>query len=151
MKSRYYFTRPKEAVRVYVKSCDVCQRCKSNKHLPTGYIEHLWHQPSDGILFPLIGFRYHPSTKMVTCSTQSSPSPTVPASWSFFSTRDTATASQTAQAFQDEIVPLHSLPSSSISDRVAILTSIFWRQLMNFYDIDQHLYFPVSPASKWSG
>ena len=65
----------------------------------------------------------------------------------FLATRDTATASQTAQFFHDEVARIHGLPSSIISDWAAIFTSAFWKALMQLYDIDHHFTSPFHPPA----
>lgn len=50
-----------------------------------------------------------------------------------------------AQLFMDNIVKLHGLPSSIVSDRYKIFVSTFWKQLFKLYKVNLTLFTTYHP------
>jgi hypothetical protein len=57
------------------------------------------------------------------------------------------TATTIAQLFLDNIIKLHGLPNSVVSDRDTIFVSKFWKALFNAYKIDLNLSTAYHPQS----
>jgi hypothetical protein len=57
------------------------------------------------------------------------------------------TATSIARAFFNDIVPLHGIPSSIVSDRDPIFTSKFWTELFMMTDVKLHLSSAFHPQS----
>ena len=138
----------KELVRNYVRSCDVCQKFKTDHHLPRGYIESLeipeyrWQSLSmdwtslpaitiEGTLFDEVLTVTDRATKMVH----------------LIATNSHSTAIQTAQLFFEEIVRHHGLPRSIVADRDSIFTSLLWQALCDRFDIKMRLTSPFHPQA----
>lgn len=60
------------------------------------------------------------------------------------------TAKDVAQLFLDQVYKLHGLPASIVSDRDAIFTSMFWKELLRLLGIEQCLSTAYHPQSEWS-
>jgi hypothetical protein len=115
-------------VREYVKSCDSCQRIKASQQVPAGLLQPLpipkqpWDQVSMDFIVQL------PTTKagfdaiVVFVDTFSKMVHLAP-------TKTTASALDTAWIFFDQVIKLHGLPKSVVSDRDAKFTSKFWKSL----------------------
>ena len=117
-------------VRDYVKSCDSCQRIKASQQVPAGLLQPLpipkqpWEQVSMDFIVQL------PTTKagfdaiVVFVDTFSKMVHLAP-------TKTTASAPDTARIFFDQVIKLHGLPKSIVSDRDAKFTSKFWKMLFH--------------------
>jgi len=128
MSELFYWPNMYNDVVEYVRTCDKCQRIKAS------------HQPSDGPLQPLqiprknwesisMDFITHlPETKagynsiLVVVDRLSKMS-------HFIATKDTATAEEVAKLIFDNIVKLHGVPETIISDRDPKFTALFWKNL----------------------
>ena len=119
-----------ERVDEYVKSCDVCQRYKRDRHPPMWLIERIhlpeekWQSVSmDWITLPPVvadGMKYD---EVLTVTDRASKMVHL------LATRSETSASQIAEQFLKEVVRLHGLPTSVISDRDSVFTSAFWEEL----------------------
>jgi hypothetical protein len=124
----YYWPKMTEDVKEYIKSCPICISNKARNDHPSGLLQPIphpakrWQQVSMDLItqlprsqtgFDAIVVVVDKSSKMIHC---------IP-------TTTTVTAPQLASLFFREIVRLHGLPSSIISDRDPRFTSIFWREL----------------------
>jgi integrase-like protein len=111
----FYWPRMNNDVRDYVKSCDSCQRIKASQQAPAGLLQPLpipkqpWDQVSMDFIVQL------PTTKagfdaiVVFVDTFSKMIHLAP-------TKSSASAPDTAHLFFDQVVKLHGLPKSIISD-----------------------------------
>jgi hypothetical protein len=52
-----------------------------------------------------------------------------------------------AQAFFSDIVRLHGMPQSVVSDRDPVFTSLFWRELMHLMGTKLHMTSAFHPQS----
>ena len=111
---RYFFPSMKDQVRQYVKSCDICQRCKSDRHLPIGHIENLWTPTQKG---ESMGDLWE-SISMCWVSL-----PPIGLDGVLF----------------NEVLTVADRATKS-----TIFTSIFWKELMKLYDIDHHFTSPFT-------
>lgn len=57
------------------------------------------------------------------------------------------TAVSIAQVFMDNVVKLHGLPNSIVTDRDTIFISKFWRELFKLYKVNLHLTTAYHPQS----
>ncbi|KAF8397183.1 hypothetical protein HHK36_016090 [Tetracentron sinense] len=117
----------KKDVKRYVASCDICQRSKSESIASPGLLQPLpipskvWTDISMDFIDGL------PSSNgktvvFVVVDRLSKYAHFIPLSHPY-------TAAQVALAFVDHVFKLHGMPSSIVSDRDAVFTSGFWREL----------------------
>jgi hypothetical protein len=126
VKRRFYWPGMDETVRRYVTSCDACQRNKPSQQAPMGAMMPLpiptrpWQQVSMDLITQLPRSRsgndaivvfVDKLTKMVH----------------YVATTTTVTAPQLATLFMREVVRLHGVPESILSDRDPRFTAHFWR------------------------
>ena len=126
VKRRFYWSGMDESVRKYVTSCDACQRNKPSQQAPMGKLQPLpiptrpWQQVSMDLITQLPRSRagndaivvfVDKLTKMVH----------------YVATTTTVTAPQLATLFMREVVRLHGVPDSILSDRDPRFTAHFWR------------------------
>ena len=126
VKRRFYWPGMDETVRKYVTSCDACQRNKPSQQAPMGPMKPLpiptrpWQQVSMDLITQLPRSRkgndaivvfVDKLTKMVH----------------YVATTTTVTAPQLATLFMREVVRLHGVPESILSDRDPRFTAHFWR------------------------
>jgi hypothetical protein len=124
----FYWPRMNNDVRNYVKSCDSCQRIKASQQVPAGLLQPLpipkqpWDQVSMDFITQLPPTKAGWDAIVVFVDTFSKMIHLVP-------TKTTATAPETALLFFNNVVKLHGLPKSIVSDRDAKFTSKFWKTL----------------------
>ena len=126
VKRRFYWPGMDEVVRRYVTSCDACQRNKPSQQSPMGPMMPLpipsrpWQQVSMDLITQLPRSRkgndaivvfVDKLTKMVH----------------YVATTTTVSAPQLATLFMREVVRLHGVPESILSDRDPRFTANFWR------------------------
>jgi hypothetical protein len=126
VKRRFYWPGMDETVRRYVTSCDACQRNKPSQQSPMGLMRPLpiptrpWQQVSMDLITQLPRSRkgndaivvfVDKLTKMVH----------------YVATTTTVSAPQLATLFMREVVRLHGVPESILSDRDPRFTAHFWR------------------------
>jgi hypothetical protein len=126
VKRRFYWPGMDDTVRRYVTSCDACQRNKPSQQAPMGPMMPLpiptrpWQQVSMDLITQLPRSRSgHDAivvfvdklTKMVHYS----------------ATTTTVSAPQLATLFMRDVVRLHGVPESILSDRDPRFTAHFWR------------------------
>jgi transposase InsO family protein len=128
VKRRCYWPGMDAEIVQYVTSCDACQRNKPSQQSPMGLLQSLpiphrpWSQVSLDLITQLprtsagndaIVVFVDKVTKMVH----------------YVATTTTVTASQLATLFLREVVRLHGVPDSLLSDRDPRFTAHFWRSL----------------------
>ena len=124
----FYWPRMNNDVRNYVKSCDSCQRIKASQQVPAGLLQPLpipqqpWDQVSMDFIVQLPVTKAGFDAIVVFVDTFSKMVHLAP-------TKTTASAPDTARIFFDQVVKLHGLPKSIVSDRDAKFTSKFWKSL----------------------
>ncbi|KAL0546476.1 hypothetical protein IC582_016386 [Cucumis melo] len=128
LKRVYWWRNMKREVAKFVSKCLVCQQVKAPRQKPTGLLQPLsvpewkWeNMPMDfitGLPRTLRGFTV--IWVVVDRLTKSA---------HFVPGKSTYTASKWAQLYMSEIVRLHGVPMSIVSDRDARFTSKFWKGL----------------------
>jgi len=133
----YYFPTMKAFIKEYIGSCDLCAHAKASQHqthrelapLPvpnSPWISLLCNFITD--LLPLQN--YNSILVFVDCLTKMS---------HFIPCHKMTTAPQFAKLFIKNIVCLHGLPDSVVSDHSSIFTSLFWKTLANNLSINHNL------------
>jgi hypothetical protein len=126
VKRRFYWPGMDESIRQYVTSCDACQRNKPSQQAKMGQLQPLpipnrpWQQVSMDLITQLPRSRsgndaivvfVDKLTKMVH----------------YVATTTTVTAPKLATLFMREVVRLHGVPESILSDRDPRFTANFWK------------------------
>jgi hypothetical protein len=125
----FYNPHARRTVREFVRSCIVCQKNQTEYLHPTGLLQPLpvpsqvWSDISMDFIegFPKVGEKSVILTVVDRFSKYAH----------FISLSHPYSASTVAKAFFDNIVKLHGIPCSIVSDRDPIFTSIFWKELFN--------------------
>jgi len=133
----YYFPGMQSYVKRYVSSCDVCSRGKAPRHQKHGELAPLpvpdgpWKgitcdfivdlPPSNG--YDSILVFVDRLTKMAH----------------YTPCRKTASAPEFAMMFIENVVRLHGIPESLVSDRGSIFTSQFWKSLAKLLGVEPRL------------
>lgn len=132
-------------VQDYVRACVTCQRYKSEHLHPTGLLLPL---PVPTAVWANIGLDFIEALPRVGGK---SAILTVVDRFSkychFIALVHPHTAESVAQAFFAEIVRLHGVPQSMVSDRDPVFTSSFWRELMRLTGVKLHMTSAFHPQS----
>jgi hypothetical protein len=127
VRKQYYWSGIKNQVEEFVKQCILCQQAKHENTLPAGLLQPLpvptrpWsHLTMDFITGLPKSEGYEVILVVVDRLTKYS---------HFIALRHPYTALTVATTFLDNVVKLHGVPLSIVSDRDAVFTSNFWRQL----------------------
>ena len=115
-------------LKAYIKSCEICQRYKPSNQVPAGLLQPLeipsynWESISMDLItqLPLSTHKHNAIIVFVDRFSKMS---------HFAATTTTATAPEIATIFLREVVRLHGLPKSIVSDRDPRFTSNFWKSL----------------------
>lgn len=128
LKRDFHFPNMRRVVQDFVKACGTCQKYKSDHLRPAGLLQPL---PIPSAVWADIGIDFIealPSAQGKTVIL------TVVDRFSkychFIPLAHPYTAESVAQAFFAEVVRLHGVPQSIVSDRDAVFTSAFWTELM---------------------
>lgn len=124
----FHFPNMRRLVQDFVRACATCQRYKSEHLHPAGLLQPL---PVPSIVWADIGIdfvealpRVHGKTVILSVVDRFSKYA------HFIPLAHPYTAESVAQAFFSDIVRLHGVPQSIVSDRDPVFTSAFWRELM---------------------
>jgi hypothetical protein len=129
----FYSTSAAQLVKDFIKSCTVCQRNKSEHLHPAGLLQPLeppgsvWADIAIDFVegFPRVGGK---SVVMTGVDRFSKYAHFIPFGHPY-------TAVSVAQAFFDNIVKLHGILCSIVSDRDPVFTSTFWKELFTLSGI----------------
>jgi hypothetical protein len=124
----FHFPNMRRIVQEFVRACGTCQTYKSNHLRPAGLLQPL---PIPDGVWSDIGIDFIEALPRVQGKTVIL---TVVDRFSkychFIPLAHPYTAESVAQAFCAEVVRLHGIPQSIVSDRDPVFTSAFWRELM---------------------
>ena len=126
-KKDWFWHGMKKDIKAYIRGCDTCQRLKHETSKPTGLLQPLaipprpWHSISMDFVEGLPTSRKQNVILVIvdrfTKYVQ------------FISLSHPYTASKVAALFLQHVFKLHGLPSSIVSDRDTVFTSLFWEEL----------------------
>ena len=128
VKRRFFWAKMNQDINAYVTTCYQCQINKASNQLPSGLLQPLaipnrsWEQVSMDFIMPLPKAKSGHDAILLVVDKLSKMAHYIP-------TTSTVTAPQVAQIFFKEIVRLHGVPSSIVSDRDPRFTSNFWKSL----------------------
>lgn len=127
----------KQDVESYIKQCAICQQAKHSLNHPMGLLQPLpipegvWRDLSMDFVEGLPKSEgYSVILVVVDRLTKFA---------HFISLKHPYTTSSVAQAFMDNVVTLHGLPNSIVTDRDTIFLSHFWKELFKLYKVNLHL------------
>ena len=124
----YFWPRMYEEIKHYVSTCTKCQRNKASHEHPQGLLQPLavperrWQQVTMDFITQLPMTKSGHDAIVVFVDKLSKMVHIVP-------TTTTVDAPQVAKLFMREVVRLHGVPESIVSDRDPRFTSTFWREL----------------------
>ncbi|CAJ2651205.1 unnamed protein product [Trifolium pratense] len=127
MAANVYWIGMKSAIQEFVRQCDICQRQKYMASSPGGLLqplpipEHIWEDISMDFITGLPKSKQFEAI-LVVVDRLSKYSHFIPLKHPY-------TAKSVAEVFCKEIVKLHGIPVSIVSDRDPIFMSSFWREM----------------------
>jgi hypothetical protein len=141
----FHFSNMRRLVQEFVRSCPTCQRYKSEHLHPAGLLMPL---PVPSVVWADIGLDFvealpRANGKTVILSVVDRFSKYC----HFIPLAHPYTAASVAQAFFTDIVRLHGVPLSIISDRDLVFTSTFWRELMQLMGTKLHMTLAFHPQA----
>jgi len=134
LKKLFLWKGMKADVDSYVKQCNICQHTKQSHDHPAGLIQPLpipagvWQELSMDFVEGLPKSECY-SVVLVAVDRLTKFAHFIPMKHPY-------TTVTVAQLFMDNIVKLHGLPSSIVSDRDKIFVSTFWKQLFKLYKVN---------------
>jgi hypothetical protein len=143
----FHFPNMRELVQDFVCSCVTCKRYKSEHLHPAGLLlplpvpQGVWTDIGLDFVEALPRVRGN-SVILTVVDMFSKYYHFIPLAHPYF-------AESVAQAFFTDIVRLHGMPRSMVSDRDPIFTSTFWRELMRLMGTKLHMtsaFHPVTPG-----
>jgi hypothetical protein len=141
----FHFPDMRRVVQDFVRGCATCQRNKSEHLLPAGLLLPL---PVPSAVWTDIGLDF---IEALPRARGKSVILTVVDRFSkyahFIPLAHPYTAETVAQAFFSDIVRLHGMPQSIVSDRDAVFTSTFWKELMRLMGVKLHMTTAFHPQS----
>ena len=145
LKTHFAWKGMKMAVEDFVRQCSVCQQTKHSNHPPPGLLQPLpipegvWMDISMDFIEGLPKSNGY-SVIMVVVDRLTKFA-------HFVAVKHPYTTSTIAQLFMDNIVKLHGLPNSIVSDRDIIFVSAFWKELFKLYRVNLQLSTAYHPQS----
>ncbi|WVZ77022.1 hypothetical protein U9M48_024925 [Paspalum notatum var. saurae] len=143
--SYFHFPTMRRLVQDFVRACATCQRFKSEHLHPAGLLHPL---PVPSVVWEDIALdfvealpRVHGKTVILSVVDRFSKY------CHFIPLAHPYTAESVAQAFFTDIVRLHGVPRSIVSDRDPVFTSAFWRELMRLMGTKLHMSSAFHPQS----
>jgi transposase InsO family protein len=144
-RTSFYSPKALHRVREFVRSCAVCQRNKTQHLHPAGLLQPLpipsmvWADISMDFIegFPKVGGKSVVLTVVDRFSKYGH----------FIALGHPYTAVSVAKAFFDDIVKLHGLPCSIVSDRDTVFTSQFWTELFHMAGVKLQMSSAFHPQS----
>jgi hypothetical protein len=141
----FHFPNMKERVQDWVRACAVCQRNKSEHLHPAGLLlplpvpQAVWTDVTLDFVEALP--RVRGKSVILTVVDRLSKY------CHFIPLAHTYSAESVAQAFFSEVVRLHGVPQSMVSDRDTVFTSLFWQELMRLMGTKLHMTTAFHPQS----
>lgn len=129
----YYWPKLREDIRLYIKTCLICQRIKPSNKKKAGLLFPLpipnkkWQSASMDFITQLPRSANGYDAIMVVCDRLSKEA-------IFVEMHTTATAPQVAQLYFNHVCRRRGFPQSIVSDRDSKFTSLFWQALWKLFD-----------------
>lgn len=142
---QFWWPNMRKYVKDFVRSCDVCQRSKTPRHLPFGLLQPLpiaetpWASLSMDLIVKLPLSKGFDSILVVVCRFSKMAH--------FIPCHETVTGAEAAELFLKEIYRLHGLPKDIVTDRGPQFRSEFWRKLMLLLGVKTNLSSAFHPQS----
>lgn len=141
----FHFPNMRRCVQDFVRECSTCQRYKSEHLHPAGLLLPL---PIPTAVWADIGLDFVEALPKVNGkSVILSVVDRFSKYCHFIPLAHPYTAESVAQAFFTDIVRLHGMPQSIVSDRDPVFTSLFWRELMRLMGTKLHMTSAFHPQS----
>jgi hypothetical protein len=141
----FHFPNMRSVVQDFVRACPTCQRYKSEHLHPAGLLMPL---PIPTVVWADIGLDFIEALPRVNGkSVILSVVDRFSKYCHFIALGHPYTAESVAQAFFADIVRLHGVPQSMVSDRDPVFTSTFWRELMRLMGTKLHMSSAFHPQS----
>jgi hypothetical protein len=128
LRSLYWWTRMKREIAKYLSECDICQRMKASHLKVAGTLQPLpipswkWEDIYMDFIVGLPNtFRHHDSIWVIVDR--------LTKTTHFLPVHTTHKAEKYAEIYIDQIVRLHGIPRTIVSDRGALFVARFWEQL----------------------
>lgn len=132
-----WFPRLRQFVKEYIQSCDACQRNKSSRHKPYGFLEPLpiptapWKSLSmDHITCLPLSKGYDRLLVVVDRLTKQA---------HFIPAKETDTCTDLANQFLQNIFRLHGLPDDIVSDRGHLFKAAWWRTFLDMLSVKPNI------------
>jgi hypothetical protein len=130
LKQNFWWTRMKREISKYVSECDICQRVKASHLKTAGILQPLpipswkWEDISMDFIvgLPNTSQKHDSIWVIVERLTKTA---------HFLPVHTTYNAKKYAEIYLDQIVRLHGVPKTIISDRGASFIACFWEQLQH--------------------
>lgn len=125
-------------VKDYISTCDHCQKNKSKTVKPAGLLQPMpiprgkWESVGMDFIVGLPCSKLGNDSVMVVIDRLSKMVHLIP-------TTSSVTAAEVARLFVENVVKLHGLPKSIVSDRDKNFTSIFWQTICQMWGIQQKM------------
>jgi len=137
LRASFYNANANRLVREFILGCATCQRNKSEHLHPAGLLQPLpvptavWQDIAMDFVegFPRVGGKSVVLTVVDRLSKYAH----------FIALGHPYSATSVARAFFDQIVRLHGIPCSIVSDRDTVFTSTFWTELFQLAGVKLHL------------
>lgn len=145
IKSSFHWFGLHKSVKEYIKCCDTCQRNKSITQTPAGLLqplpipESIWTHVNMDFIEGL-PTSHNKTTILVVIDRLSKYEHFIPLAQPY-------TALSVAKEFTANVVKLHGIPRVIVSDRDAIFTSAFWKELSRLQGVKLHMSSAYHPQS----
>ncbi|MCH90455.1 hypothetical protein A2U01_0011371, partial [Trifolium medium] len=127
IQAQFYWKNMREDIKTYVQQCVICQQAKTLNSAPSGLLQPLPipDQVWDDVAMDFItglpnSFGFTVIMVVIDRLTKYS---------HFMAQKTDYTSKSVAEAFMNQIVKLHGIPKSIVSDRDKVFTSSFWQNL----------------------
>ena len=143
----FYWSRLRQDQKQYVKECDTCQKFKHETCFPAGLLQPLpiLEKPGldvsmdfvEGLLKSHLKSMVFVVVDRLTKYTH------------FMALSHPYTAAKVANQYMHFVFKLHGIPSTIVSDRNPVFTSLFWKELMKLQGVSLAMSSTYHPQSGW--
>ena len=150
LRRKYFWTNMSSEVKLYIKSCVICQRCKSRRHMPYGELQPLpipsspWRDYSMDFI---VGLPPCKSEAANTCDACLVIVDRFSKLVKYISTTTSVDSPMLVELIMNNIVLNHGVPDSIVSDRGTVFTSEYWSSIMYLLKVKKRLSTAFHPQS----